>query len=355
MPPKAKPSDTGAYQALKQDIAAGRIGKLYIFHGEETYLRDHYLEQLKKALLPEGMEEFNFHMLPGKICTARQLSELVDVLPMMSARSLILVTDYDLFKAPEDERRAMTELLCDLPDYCCLIFYYEHIPYKGDARMKQLTAALRAHGSIVKFDRQSQNDLSDWVRRRFRALDHSIAPADAQYLIFLCGDLMHGLIPEIEKIAAYATTPQIERRDIDAVAIPRLDAVVFQMTDALMQKDLSRACVVLGDLLHMQQAPIMILSVLGKQFRQLLSARLLLDEGGDVQSLMTLWDLRSAYPAERLFSSARRFGPAHCRRAVLRCAETDLAMKSQAGADAQSLLLNLLLELSMEVSGHAAH
>ncbi len=355
MPPKAKPSDTGAYQTLKKDLAAGQVGKLYLFHGEETYLRDHYLEQLKKTILPEGMEDFNFHTLSGKTCTARALSELVDNLPMMSERSLILVTDYDLFKAAEEERRAMAELFSDLPDYCCLIFLYDHIPYKGDARMKQLTAALREYASIVKFDRQSQNDLSDWVRRRFRALDHSIAPADAQYLIFLCGDLMHGLIPEIEKIAAYANTHEVKRSDIDAVAIPRLDAVVFQMTDALMQKDSSRAAAVLGDLMHMQQAPIMILSVLGKQFRQLLSARLLLDEGGDVQSLMSLWDLRSAYPAERLFSAARRFGPNHCRRAVRRCAQTDLAMKSQTGADAQNLLLGLLLELSMEVKHHAAH
>ena len=47
MPPKAKP-DTAAYQKLKKDIKEGTIGTLYVFHGEEAYLRDFYLGQLKK-------------------------------------------------------------------------------------------------------------------------------------------------------------------------------------------------------------------------------------------------------------------------------------------------------------------
>ena len=44
--------------------------------------------------------------------------------------------------------------------------------------------------------------------------------------------------------------------------------------------------------------------------------------------------------------SARRFSLPWCRRAVIRCGETDLAMKSVAGADGKDLLVSLLLELS---------
>lgn len=356
MPPKAKANttDQGNYQALKRSISEKTLGRLYLLHGDESYLREHYLEQMKKFLLPAGLESFNLHTLEGKACTPARLAELLDHLPMMSERTLILVTDYDLFKANEEDRRAMTALLLDIPDYCCLIFVYDLLEYKGDARMKALTAALREQGSIVNFERQSQSDLADWIRRRFSALGHSIAPADAQYLIFLCGDLMQGLIGEIEKIGAYAKAQQVSRADIDAVAIPQLDAVVFQMTDALMQKNFDKAAAVLGDLLHMQEAPIMILAVLGKQFRQLYSARLLFDEGLHVRELMELWGLRSSYPAEKLMSAGRSFSPAWCRRAVLRCAKTDLAMKSQTGSVAQELLLNLLLELSTEAA-HATH
>jgi DNA polymerase-3 subunit delta len=38
-------------QTLKEDLRAKQPGRLYIFHGEETFLLHHYLEQLKKQLL----------------------------------------------------------------------------------------------------------------------------------------------------------------------------------------------------------------------------------------------------------------------------------------------------------------
>ena len=44
MPPKNKP-DTAGYEKLKRDRAAGEPDRLYIFHGEETYLRDSCLRR----------------------------------------------------------------------------------------------------------------------------------------------------------------------------------------------------------------------------------------------------------------------------------------------------------------------
>ena len=356
MPPKKNPPTNESYRAFKRDLAAGTLGRLYILHGEEAYLRDYYLEQMRKQLIPDGLESFNYHRLEGKRCTIQALSQLVDNLPMMSERTLLVVSDYDLFQVNEEERDSLTALLESLPDYCCLVFVYDIIPYKSDARKKKLTAAIRDHGQVIDFQRQSQGDLTDWIHRRFKALGKTIGTAEAQYLIFLCGDLMHGLISEIEKIGAFAPHSRITREDIDAVAIPLLDAVVFQMTDALMNRDFSRSAEVLGDLLRMQQPPIMILSVLGKHFRQLLTARLALDRGRDAGYLMELWGMRSSYPAQKLLSAARHFGLAWCRRAVIRCAETDLAMKSISGTDSQDLLICLLAELSAgEVQHRAAY
>lgn len=346
MPPKPKKKDNEAYRKLKSDLAAGTLGRLYLFYGEEAYLRDYYLGRMKEQLIAPGMESFNYRTIAGKECSARTLGAAVDVLPMMSPRTMVVVTDYHLFGAAEAERTAMTDLLSDLPDYCCVVFVYDVIEYKSDARMKKLSGVLKSVGSAVQFAPQEQSALVDWIHRRFRALGRDIDTADAQYLIFLCGDLMNSLISEIGKIGAYAKQKRVTRADIDAVAIPQLDAVVFQMTDAITRGDFDKAAAVLGDLLHLQQPPIMILSVLGKQLRQLYSARLALDGGKNTSYLMGLWKMRSPYPAERLMSAARRFSPAWCRTAVIRCARTDLAMKSVPGADARELLITLLLELA---------
>lgn len=342
MPPKGK-TDTAGLQKLKQDLKNGTLGSLYVFHGEEAYLRDYYLGQMKQKLLPPGMEAFNYHTINGKEFDLKILAQTVDCLPMMSPRTLIVVSDYDLFKG---DKEGLTAILKDLPDYVCLVFVYDLIEYKSDARTK-LAGTIKERGSVVSFNRQEQGDLVDWIARRFRALDHDIGTEDAKYLIFLCGDLMNTLISEIGKIGAYASHRRVTRQDIDAVATPQLDAVVFQMTDAISAGDFNKAASVLGDLYHMQEPPIKLLAALGKQLRQLYTARLALEHKKGSRYLMELWGLRSAYPAERMMQSARRFSLGWCRRAVIRCGETDLAMKST-GADGEELLTGLLMELAVK-------
>ena len=342
MPPKAKADNTG-YLKLKKDLSAGTPGKLYLFHGEETYLRDHYLGKLREQLLAGGMGEFNLHELGAKDMSPHALEEAIDCLPMMGERTLVLVTDYDLFKAGEKDREAYIRILSQLPDYVCVVFVYDLIDYKGDARTK-LAAALKQHGTVVNFVRQDQGDLADWVRRRFKALGKEIDSRMALELIFLCGDLMTNLIGEIEKIGAYARGPRITREDIEAVATPQLDAVVFRMTDAIGEKNFDRAASVLGELYQMQEPPVKIMWSLGRQMRQLYSARLALESGRGSGWVASLWGIKP-YPADRLMQSARRFTLPWCRRAVVRCGQTDLAMKST-GQDGQELLTTLLLELA---------
>ena len=339
MPPKKNP-DTSGFDKLKKDLSEGKPGQLYIFHGEETYLRDHYLGRLREAVLTGGLGEFNRHDLSAKEMSPRALEEAVDCLPMMAERTLIEITDFDLFKAGEKEE--YIRILSSLPGYCCLVFVYDLIDYKPDARTK-LAQTLKQHGTAVNFARQGQRELADWVRRHFKAQGKDIDMRLCEYLIELCGDLMHGLQQEIGKAAAYAKGPKITREDINAVATPQLSAVVFRIADAIGEKNYDRAAKILGELYQMQKSPYEILAALSKQLRQLYSARLALDRGKGAAWVGQLWGMR--YPADRLMTSARRFSLPWCRNAVIRCAQTDLAMKST-GQDAKDLLTTLLLELA---------
>lgn len=336
-----KKSEDNSYRDLKRELASESIGRLYIFHGEEAYLRDHCVKEMREKLLTGGLDEFNHHVLPAKDFTIQRLRELVDAMPMMSERTLVEVYDYDIYKG---DKEALAELLSDLPDYVCLIFIYDVIPYKPDNRVK-LAKLIKETGREVNFPRQGPDGLITWIQRRFKALGHEISTEDARYLVFLCGDLMNGLITEIGKIGAYAKAQRVTRQDIDAVATPQLDAVVFQLTDAISMGNFDKAFSVMSDLLHMQETPIGLLAMLGWQLRRLYTARLAIENGKGAKWLMELWGIGWASTAEKLMQSARRFSLAWCRRAVIRCEETDLAMKST-GADAGELLTGLLLELA---------
>ena len=341
MPPKNKP-DTSGLDKLKKDLSTGKPGQLYIFHGEETYLRDHYLGRLREAVLTGGLGEFNRHDLSARDMSPHALEEAVDCLPMMAERTLVEVTDFDLFKAGEKDREGYIRILSNLPDYCCLVFLYDILEYKPDARTK-LAQTVKAHSTVVDFARQSPRELVDWVRRHFKAQGKEIDSRLCEELIFLCGDLMHSLQQEIGKIAAYAKGDKITRADIEAVATPQLSAVVFRIADAIGEKNFDRAAATLGELYQMQKSPYEIMGAFGKQMRQLYSARLAQAGGKGAAWVAQLWGMR--YPADRLLVSARRFSLQWCRRAVVRCAQTDLAMKST-GQDAKELMTTLLLELA---------
>ena len=336
----------GGYEALRAAIKAGVPANLYIFYGEERYLLQTMARQLKELLIPGGFEEFNYHRLTGKGLTVQELAETAEAMPMMAEHTLITVTDMDIFKLDESQRTALIDLLGDFPPYCTLVFLYEQVPYKRDGKMKKLCAALNEYVQEVEFVQQERSDLLNWLKRRFAATGHDIDQTAADHLLFTCGSLMRGLIPEIEKIAAYARHERITVADIDAVAEPVLDARIFDMTNAVTARNYDRAAAILADLLRMQTEPIAILAALGKELRRLYTARLALDGGKDRVWLKELWSMSSDYPAKLLLQAAKKVDHDWCRQAVKRSQTLDRRMKSERNMDSEGELKLFLMELA---------
>lgn len=339
-------SRSGGYEALRAAIKAGVPANLYIFYGEERYLLQTMARQLKELLIPGGFEEFNYHRLTGKGLTVQELAETAEAMPMMAEHTLITVTDMDIFKLDESQRTALIDLLGDFPPYCTLVFLYEQVPYKRDGKMKKLCAALNEYVQEVEFVQQERSDLLKWLKRRFAATGHDIDQTAADHLLFTCGSLMRGLIPEVEKIAAYARHERITVEDIDAVAEPVLDARIFDMTNAVTARNYDRAAAILADLLRMQTEPIAILAALGKELRRLYTARLALDGGKDRVWLKELWSMSSDYPAKLLLQAAKNVDHDWCRQAVKRSQTLDRRMKSERNMDSEGELKLFLMELA---------
>ncbi|HIX31662.1 MAG TPA: DNA polymerase III subunit delta [Firmicutes bacterium] len=345
MPAKKETADKGFAQ-LKSDLKEQTIRPVYVFYGEETYLREYYLDQLRRALIPAGFEEFNYHKLEGKSLTVQALGDIVEALPMMCEKTMVVVTDLDIYKLNEEQRTQLIALLSDFPDYCCLVFVYDILEYKPDRKMKKLYTALQDAAQIVEFKAQGQSDLINWVGRRFRALGKEIDRQAAEHLIFTCGSLMTGLIPEIEKIGAYVKGPKVTVEDINAVADPIIDAMIYDITNEISRGNYDAAADTLGKLLKMQEEPIVILALIGKELRRLYTARIALEGGKDRYWLMDIWNMRSDYPAKLLLNAAKNFSKEWCRDGIAQCRKLDVQMKSQAGFDSAGELKFLLMRLA---------
>ena len=343
----AKKSDTGGgLQELKQALKSKNLGRLYFFHGEETFLLHHYLGQMKKQLLDPLTESFNFHRLDNETFDIRSFADAVENLPMMAEHTLVQVDDIDLFKLGEADRTKMTEILSDIPDYCTVIFVYLTVSWKPDKRLKKLWEAVDKNGNVVEFAKQDQRDLVAWIARHFAARSKRISNDLCIYLIDITGGTMTALAGEIDKICAYSGADEIRRSDIDAVTEPVLDAVVFQMTDLLSAGLYDQALNKLQQLLKMQQEPLAILGAVGGHFRRLGAARTLLDRGKSAYDLQKLYGIPD-YPARKTMEAARRFSADFCRKSAQLVLETDYRMKTSFD-DSQRLLELLILQLAQE-------
>ncbi len=343
----ARRNDTKeALQQLKAALKAGTPERLYIFHGEETFLLSHYLGQLKKLLIDDLTESFNYHRMNSETFDIQSFADAVENLPMMAEHTLVQVEDIDLFKLPEADRNKVGEILSDVPDYCTVVFLFETVAWKPDKRLKKLWSAIDSHASIVEFAKQDQRDLIAWVNRHFLANKKRISTDLCAYLIDITGGTMTALSGEIGKICAYSGAEEICKADIDAVVEPVMDAVVFQMTDLLSQGRYAQALEKLQQLLKMQQEPLAILGAVGAHFRRISTARTLLDNGRPASELMSLCGMAD-FAARKTMDAARRFRPESCKAAASLVLETDYRMKTS--FDEQERLLEmLLLQLAQE-------
>ena len=341
-----KEESINAVRELKVAIKQNQIRRLYIFHGEEGFLLHYYLEQIKKLLVDELTESFNYNKLTSENFDLQSFADSVESLPMMAESTFVWVDDVDIFKLPEDDRERLANVIRDIPDYCTVVFSFETVAWKPDKRLKKLWEAISSHASIVEFGRQDQRNLIPWVTRHFAANQKIIDSGLCSYLIDLTGGSMTTLAGEISKICAYSGADRITKSDIDAVTEPVLDAVVFQMTDLLGDGQYGPALVKLQQLLKMQQEPIAILGAIGNHFRKIGAARTLLDNGKNSAGLQQLYGLTD-YPARKIMGAARSFSGPFCAKALEMIMETDKQMKTSYD-DSDRLLEVLLLQLAQE-------
>lgn len=343
---RAKVDNSGLNQ-LKLAIKQKYLRGAYLFYGEEAYLQERYLELVKEGVLDPGTEAFNYHLLEGKEVSPELIEQTMDCLPMMAKGTLVVVKDWDVMKAGEEQRSKILEILGQIPPYCTVVFYYQSLDFKA-LPSKYLTA-LKELLCLVQFPRQEQGILVDWIQRHFADLKQSISPPVALEMMFYCGDSMTVLAGEIEKVGAYAQGPQITKEDIVAVATPHLDAMVYAMADAMGAGNFDGALGVLYQLYQRKEPPLKIMDGIARLLRQLYGAKLAQMSGRNQSYVADLFGMRP-YPAQKIMGSARRFSLEWCQKAVEESGKTDWRLKSSGKHEDKDQIM-MLAELVLQLAG----
>ena len=367
MPQKKKTDDS--YVKFTASIKAGQFGSFYIFHGDERYLLEHSLGELRRSLCPEGLDSFNYKKYEGKNIEIDDIDDAINTLPVFAERTLVEIHDLDIFKGkskPETviddtdgiddvkitkgsenkEKQRLAGIFADLPGYVCVVLIFDTIPYKPDGRLK-LDKEILNNAQVVEFNVQDQSKLIGWINRRFAAVGKRISRQDAEYLALITDGYMAALIGEIEKVSAYSDSETVTHADIDAVVIPVPGAFAYKLTDAILERKNAEAMRILDELFLMREPAQKIMFNISLKMRQFLAARVYLENGLGIRELIDLCGIRYDFQAETLMKTARKATLARCRDAVLLCAEAAYDLNSASEPEAR--LVELITRLALGI------
>ena len=331
------------YQQFKDIMKSGDWGRLYIFHGEESYLIQSCRSTLRKKLVSGPTEEFNFHPFHAENWDIDEFAAAVDAIPMMAEHSLVEVSDIDLFSMKEADRNQMAAILSDIPDYCTVLFLYDAVAWKPDKRLTKLWGAIDKAGVVLEMDKQPENTLVAWIARELSRAGKTMSDRLIRYLILQTGGSMTVLSAELSKLVCYSDQHELTKNDIDDVVIPVLEAAIFDITKDIGARNFDSALERMRDLLRQDTEPIMIAAVIGRQLRQMYAAKVLSEHGKDAFSLKQLYGIPD-FAAKEVYLQAKGYKKEQLRLGMQLCAETDYAMKTSISS-AETLLQTMVLRL----------
>ncbi len=240
---------------------------------------------------------------------------------------------------------------------------------------RRLFKVLEAGGGLLQFsvDRKKDTELpKDVLRRelqaRAAAAGKRIQPEAAEAILQRAGASLRGFAEELEKLFTYVgDRPMVEPADVEAAFGDRAEAHVFDLTDALGERDVEKGLKVLHALLAQGEEPLYLLNLLAGAVRGLIHAREVLEGplAGRWQPDLDygafrarVWEPAKAtaaagdpgffamhpFRAYSVLRGASRFAMDELVRAVELLFETDLRIKST-GLDPARLLEVLLFDL----------
>lgn len=319
--------------------------RLYLLYGQEDYLRERFVDELKKLCVSEELD-FNYKKLQGPVPDMTELAEAVDSIPFFSERSFVELRGFDINKCRDSDCESLKKIISDIPEYCTLAIIIGS-DYEMDGRLAAVKA-VKKYARSIEFTEQDQDMLLKWISNRFSSLGKSISRSDAEYLTFISGTLMNRLIPEIEKVSSHCSGSIISRSDIDATAHHIPEADIFEMTDMLSRGKIDSAAGLLGDILSdKSNSPIFVLAIFSQQIRKMYAYKLASAKGKGKSAIMELTGLRYDFHYNKLATCAKPYSLNALKDLVELCTEYDFLMKSS-GVDGAVLMKELLIKVALQ-------
>lgn len=233
---------------LSKKLSEGIIDNLYLFYGEEDYIKDTYIEKIKSIVLENDIMGMNFTQFdeePSK----NELVEAVESVPVMCEKKIVYLNGFNVVSTSvkKEIKETITELFKDIPSYTVIIIRERETDVKKMS--KPLLKLVQENGVDILCEKLSFSDMMTFINRQFSKNKKKIRREDLEYLISICEPSINSILREVEVISSYLNDEdEVTKEVIDLLVKKSIEDRVFSLSDAIINKDKKTAYDILSDL-----------------------------------------------------------------------------------------------------------
>lgn len=310
---------------------------IYLLHGDDELSISEALEKILSKFKDPATADLNTSRLDGRITSMEDLAAITSALPFLADRRLVILEHPLARMQGTGLHKKFIEILDNVPTTTALVLV-EHTPlldYKGQwsKEVRWLGKWFEKTGQRTYmrfFPLPKGGGLVHWIIERAASKGGNITPQAAATLAGLTGDNPRLADQEIIKLLDYVNYARpVEIEDVQALTPNEAQVDDFALVEALRRRDAPRAQAVLHRKLE-EEDPMLILGSMIYQFRLLLLAREIIDQGGSQQDVIDqLSQFKvNIYPARLAHENAFRFSPEALQDIYHRLLDIDEAIKA---------------------------
>jgi len=323
---------------LQNILQAGTVPGLILLYGQESFFVEKGMLAVRDAVVTPENRDFNLTQFYGKDFVPNDVVEQARTFPVFAERRLVMIKN--IHESRAEQLETLLDYVEDPVPETVLLLTAEKI----DARRK-IFQLFKKNGVSIEFKKIYENQLPSFVRDLAKSSNLSLTAGALKLFCKRVGTNLAEVQGEMEKLVGYLGERDLaDEADVAAIVSDTRIESIFDLTDAMGRGDRSTALTLLDRLLAEGQAPLMILAMMTRHFRQMWKISELVSQKVP-QSELPRRVGASPYFLKGLMQQATRFDHRQYRQVFNRLLETDLALKSSGGEPSMQLE-QLLLEIA---------
>ncbi len=301
---------------INEDIKKQEFQQFYLLIGSEGYLKKQYRDKLVDAMV-NSEDTMNYHYAEGNNPNLNNIYELGETLPFFAERRVIVLENTGLLKKASD----VNEYFEKFPDTTCVIMIEENVDKRNG-----LYKWFGKHGYVAELNRPDEKMLVAWVKKLCADSNKTIDDTTIFYMIQHMGMEMYLLKNELEKLFSYCCDKtHITLEDMKAVCLDEAEDKIFDMLDAIGNRNQKKALQLYRDLLELRKPAMQILALLIRHFNILMQISGL--KGKDNKTIASLSGV-APYFVKSYAKQAEAYTFEQLKNMLERCQKTDYEVKT---------------------------